>query len=83
MDQLKHGRKIDTEFATLLARADVAQAAFARLTDVAADAAIAQRAMTRLARARHPDNRGDQAQMARINAAYETACGLDGHILLR
>jgi DNA-binding transcriptional regulator YiaG len=118
---------LGTEFAALLARSDVRQAAFARLAgvtarqvnnwcrgraavpkwaaalaavlpeispdeleirieeadfawhevlgvDADADAATARRAMTRLALGYHPDTGGNQEQMARINAAYETAC---------
>jgi transcriptional regulator with XRE-family HTH domain len=115
---------LHTEFAALLARADVAQATFARLTGVTprqvnnwcrgraavpqwaallalvladfspetlaimaaetafswhetlgvppvADAGAARRAMTKLALIYHPDTGGSQAQMSRINAAYE------------
>ncbi len=42
-----------------------------------ADAATTQRAMRRLALSYHPDTGGNQEQMARINAAYETACSRD------
>jgi hypothetical protein len=45
--------------------------------DADADAATARRAMTRLALGYHPDTGGNQEQMARINAAYETACNRD------
>ena len=38
-----------------------------------ADVDTARRAVTRLALLYHPDTGGDLAQMARINAAYETA----------
>ena|SRR5271166_1572554 len=38
-----------------------------------ADAGAIRRAMARLALAYHPDKGGTQAQMARINAAYERA----------
>src|ERR1700733_1170190 len=117
---------LGSEFAALLGRADVPQAAFARLAGVTArqvnnwcrgratvprwaatlalllaeispeqlairleeasfawhevlgvapdaDAATARRAMTHLASAYHPDSGGDAAQMARINAACQTA----------
>lgn len=117
---------LHTEFAALLARAGVGQAAFARLTGLTprqinnwcrgraavppwaaalaalldqhspdaiemmvdealfswhetlgvpptTDAAVARRAMTRLALAYHPDKGGTQQQMTRINAAYEQA----------
>jgi DnaJ-class molecular chaperone len=40
-----------------------------------ADAATARGAMRRLALIYHPDIRGDQEQMARINAAYAAARG--------
>ena len=38
-----------------------------------ADVSAARRAMSRLAHAYHPDKGGTQAQMTRINAAYERA----------
>jgi hypothetical protein len=117
---------LGTEFAALLARADVSQAAFARLSghtsrqvnnwcraraavppwaaalavllqDTSpeavqilleelqfswhetlgvppdADAGAIRRAWARLAHAHHPDKGGTQAQMVRLNAAYDRA----------
>ena len=122
---------LGTEFAALLARADVSQAGFARLAGITprqvnnwcrnraavprwaaalalvlagitpeeldirleeavfawhevlgvapnADVDTARRAVARLALLYHPDTGGDPAQMARINAAYETASGRGG-----
>jgi len=72
---------LHTEFAALLTRAGVSQAAFARLSGYTPrqvnnwcrGRAAVRRAVTRLAHAYHPDKGGTQPQMTRINAAYEQA----------
>jgi DnaJ-class molecular chaperone len=71
---------LHTEFAALLARADVSQAAFARISGYTprevtpnADAAALRRAMARLALIYHPDKGGQPDLMSRVNSAYERA----------